>query len=129
MDISLLLKLQTDLLGQAANWLEILIPRKARTQPIFHHVVFYFQVAFQMILWFLPTFFWSGTPLPVRPVADIDEEFPDRIGNLPTNYDDTDYVAVYNRLLSPRGVTQNIAIATLLVRAQQRMTKLFSNAP
>ena len=78
------------------------------------------QVTFQLILWFLPTFFWPGEPLPVQPTADAREDFfgippQDRIGNVITNFPETEFTAVYNRLLCPRCVTQNIAIATLLV--------------
>ena len=87
----------------------------------FLHLCISFQVTFQLILWFVPTFFWPGEPLPVEPVSRVGDSGPvskeaeERFGALVDNLSNSSGVAVYNRLMCPRCIAQNMAIATLLV--------------
>ena len=76
-------------------------------------------VTFQLILWFLPTFFWPGEPLPTPATTREGDAGPiadERFGSLIQHFSESSPVAVYNRLLCPQCVTQTIAIATLLVK-------------
>lgn len=65
--------------------------------------------AFSHILWILPTY------LGVIPddTRRLEERQEDRVGGLPDNLAGADPVALWNRLLSPQGVVQMMAINTL----------------
>ena len=79
------------------------------------------QIFFQLILWTLPTFFWPGENLPTPATTREGEAgapfAEDRLGSLINNLGQSSPTAIYNRLLCPQCVAQNLAIFFLLVRS------------
>jgi len=75
----------------------------------------------QQILWILPTFF--GT------IPDTNRRAEDRLTGLPTNLASADPVALWNRLLSPQGVLQNLAINTLSMLGKIIFWAFMSSVP
>ncbi|TRY69467.1 hypothetical protein TCAL_09651 [Tigriopus californicus] len=109
-------------------------------------------LAFQLVLWFLPTFFWPGTPLPTpqnmnttinSPGEGLGVENPigenrigvgvpiaeNRVGALVHNLGVASPVSVYNRLLCPQCFVQTISIASLLYLGKLFWWWWFSSIP
>lgn len=109
-------------------------------------------LAFQLVLWFLPTFFWPGTPLPTpqnmnltinSPGEGLGVENPigenrigvgvpiaeNRVGALVHNLGIASPVSVYNRLLCPQCFVQTISIASLLYLGKLFWWWWFSSIP
>ncbi len=76
---------------------------------------------FQLILWLAPTFMWPGEPLPTPATPKLGEESVDtdyienRIGPLVTNLGQSSAANIYNRLLCPQCVAQNLSVFALIV--------------
>eukprot|EP00095_Tigriopus_kingsejongensis_P001260 snap_masked-scaffold374_size191929-processed-gene-0.18 protein:Tk01260 transcript:snap_masked-scaffold374_size191929-processed-gene-0.18-mRNA-1 annotation:"periplasmic solute binding family protein" len=98
-------------------------------------------LAFQLIIWFLPTFFWPGSPLPTpqnmnqtisSPGEGIGIENPlaqNRVGAFVHNLGEASPVAIHNRLLCPQCFVQTISISTLLYAGKLFWWWWFSSIP
>ncbi len=86
------------------------------------HLGNFFQIFFQLILWMAPTFFWPGEPIPLAPqqqsrVGAAQERF----GSLIENLGGSSPANIYNRLMCPQCVTQQLAIFFLGVSMMQKL--------
>jgi hypothetical protein len=81
------------------------------------HFALIFQITFQLILWLLPTFFWTGEALPVNPLFPKNKLKTDGLESkglsLVEHISRSPPVEAYNALLCPQCVQRHLTAAAV----------------